>query len=248
MSQLKGRVALVTGGSRGIGRAISVRLAEQGAHVYVNYSSGKEAAEETVRMCEAAGGTAEIIGFTVADSAGVDQAFDAIRAKSQKLDILVNNAGIAHDGLFMRMKDEEWHKVIDVNLTGCFYCARAATKMMMKARYGRIINISSIVGEMGNAGQVPYVSSKAGLIGMTKAIAREMASRNITVNAITPGFIETEMTEQLDEKVRTHHMSGIPLARFGSADDVAAAVAFLAGDGASYITGQVLGVNGGMYM
>lgn len=248
MSKLQGKVALVTGASRGIGRAIAVRLAQDGAFVYVNYTSGAAAAEETVKLCVAAGGKAEALGFNVAESAAVDAAFDAIKGKSERLDILVNNAGIAHDGLFIRMKDEDWQRVIDINLSGAFYCARAATKIMMKARVGRIINISSIVGEMGNAGQVPYVSAKAGLIGMTKAIAREVASRNITVNAITPGFVETDMTQQLDEKVRTEHMSQIPLGRFGQAADIAGAVAFLAGDEAAYITGQILGINGGMYM
>lgn len=243
-----GRVAVVTGGSRGIGRAVAVRLASEGARVFVNYSSRSDAAEETVGLCAAAGGVAESIGFDVSSSAAVDEAMSAIREKAGSLDILVNNAGMSKDGLFVRMKDEDWDQTLSVNLNGAFYCARAAARFMMKARYGRIINMSSIVGEMGNAGQVPYVSSKAGLIGLTKAIARELASRSVTVNAITPGFIETDMTGALDEKVKSHHMEAIPLGRFGKAEEVAALVSFLAGEESAYITGQVIGINGGMYM
>lgn len=248
MSAFSGRVALVTGGSRGIGRSVCVQLASQGARVFVNYTRGADAAEETVRLCKEAGGEAESIGFDVADSAAVDAAFEQIKKGAGKIDILVNNAGIAHDGLMIRMKDEEWLKVININLSGAFYCSRAAAKMMMKARYGRIINISSVVGEMGNPGQVPYVSSKAGLIGMTKSVAREFASRGITCNAITPGFIETDMTSQLDENLKNEHFKMIPLARYGQPEDIAAAVTFLAGEQAGYITGHTLSVNGGMYM
>jgi 3-oxoacyl-[acyl-carrier protein] reductase len=248
MKKLEGRVALVTGGSRGIGRSIAVRLASEGARVFVNYTRGLEAAEETVRLCNAVGVQAEALGFDVADSAAVDQAIDQIKAKAGKLDILVNNAGIAHDGLLLRMKDEEWQRVIATNLSGAFYCARAASKLMIKGRYGRIIAISSVVGEMGNAGQVPYVSSKAGLIGMTKAMARELASRNITSNAVAPGFIETDMTNNLDDALKAEHFKTIPLARYGQPEDIAAAVSFLASEEAGYITGHVLSVNGGMYM
>lgn len=248
MKRLSGRVALVTGASRGIGRAVAVRLASEGAKVFVNYARGVDAAQETVRLCQAAGGEAELLGFDVADSAAVDQGIDQIKSKAGKLDILVNNAGIAHDGLLLRMKDEEWQQVIATNLSGAFYCARAASKLMIKGRYGRIVNISSVVGEMGNAGQVPYVSSKSGLIGMTKAIARELASRGITSNAVAPGFIETDMTNNLDEALKAEHFKTIPLARYGQADDIAAAVAFLSSDEAGYITGHTLSVNGGMYM
>ena len=245
MGKLTGQIALVTGGSRGIGRAICQGLAQEGAFVYVNYSSGAEAAQETVRLCN---GNAEAIGFNVADSAAVDNAISEIHKKSGKLDILVNNAGITADGLFIRYKNEDWDRVMAINLNGSFYCARAASKIMMKQRYGRIINISSIVGEMGNPGQSAYVASKAGLIGLTKSLAKELASRNITVNSITPGFIETEMTHGLDEKVKAKHFEFIPLARYGKPEDIAEAVAFLASNGAAYITGQTLGVNGGMYM
>lgn len=248
MKRLQGRVALVTGGSRGIGRAVCVRLAQEGARVFVNYARGADAAQETVKLCQEAGAEAEALGFDVADSAAVDQAMDQIKSKAGKLDILVNNAGIAHDGLLLRMKDEEWQQVIGTNLSGAFYCARAASKLMIKGRYGRIVNVSSVVGEMGNAGQVPYVSSKAGLIGMTKAIARELASRGITTNAVAPGFIETDMTNNLDEALKAEHFKTIPLSRYGQADDIAAAVAFLASDEAGYITGHTLSVNGGMYM
>jgi 3-oxoacyl-[acyl-carrier protein] reductase len=214
----------------------------------VNYARGQEAAEETVRQCQALGATSELLGFDVASSAAVDAAFDQIKAKSSRLDILVNNAGIAHDGLLLRMKDDEWRQVIETNLTGAFYCARAAAKLMIKGRYGRIIAISSVVGEMGNAGQVPYVSSKSGMIGMTKAMARELASRGITSNAVAPGFIETDMTSGLDDALKAEHFRSIPLARYGQAEDIASAVAFLASEEAGYITGHVLSVNGGMYM
>lgn len=242
------KVAVVTGGSRGIGRAICVELAGQGYHVIVNYSSRADAAEETVALCEQAGGTASIAGFNVADSEAVAKAFEEIKAERGRVDVLVNNAGITKDGLMIRTKDEAWQSVIDVNLSGPFYCCRAVAKIMSKARTGRIINISSVVGEMGNAGQVNYVSSKAGLIGMTKTLARELAARSITVNAVTPGFVSTDMTAGLDEKVKEEHMKVIPLKRYGEAEDIASAVGFLASDKAGYITGQVLGINGGMYM
>ena len=248
MSAFSGRVALVTGGSRGIGRSVCVQLASQGARVFVNYTRGADAAEETVRLCKEAGGEAESIGFDVADSAAVDAAFEQIKKGAGKIDILVNNAGIAHDGLMIRMKDEEWLKVININLSGAFYCSRAAAKMMMKARYGRIINISSVVGEMGNPGQVPYVSSKAGLIGMTKSVAREFASRGITCNAITPGFIETDMTAALPEEQQKALLVQIPLGHLGKPADIAHAVAYLASPQAAYVTGQELHVNGGMFM
>jgi 3-oxoacyl-[acyl-carrier protein] reductase len=242
------KVALVTGGSRGIGKAICLSLAQSGANVYVNYSSNAAAAEETVAACKAFGVEAWALQFDVASSASVDAAFDQIKSQSQKLDILVNNAGIAHDGVTIRVKDDDWNRVLATNLSGAFYCARSAAKMMMKARTGRIINISSVVGEMGNPGQAAYVSSKAGLIGLTKSLSKELASREITVNAITPGFIETDMTVDLDPRLKEEHFKAIPLSRYGKAEDVAAAVTFLASDLSGYITGQVLGINGGMYM
>lgn len=244
----QGQIAVVTGASRGIGRATALELASHGAHVVINFSSNAASAEEVSALCEKAGGSASVFGFNVSDSKAVDEAFDAIKEKHGKLDILVNNAGISRDGLFIRMKDEDWAKTLETNLYGAFYCARAAAKIMMKGRYGRIVNISSVVAEMGNAGQVPYVSSKAGLIGLTKSMARELASRNITVNAITPGFIETDMTAALDEKLKEEHLKSIPLSRYGKAEEVAALVRFLSSADAGYITGQVVGINGGMYM
>ena len=245
---LAGKVALVTGGSRGIGRSICVALAAEGAHVYVNYSSRSDAAEETAELCKKAGAAAEVLGFNVAESAKVDEAFEQIRAKSGKLDILVNNAGIAKDALLMRLKDEVWNEVLTVNLTGSLNCARAAAKVMMKARYGRIINISSVVGEMGNAGQAAYSASKAGLIGLTKTMAKELASRSITVNAVAPGFIVTDMTSGLSDELKTEHLKAIPLGRYGNPEEIASLVTFLASDHSAYITGQVIGVNGGMYV
>jgi 3-oxoacyl-[acyl-carrier protein] reductase len=244
----KRKIALVTGASRGIGRAIAINLAKNGAYVIVNYSSSPEAAQETLNEIREVGGDGEVLKFSVQDSQAVETAFDGIKSRLGQLDILINNAGISRDGLVLRMKDEEWLSTLNVNLNGAFYCARAAARLMLKAKWGRIVNISSVVGEMGNAGQVPYVSSKAGLIGLTKALAKELASRNVTVNAVAPGFIETDMTNALDEKVRGEHMKAIPLGRYGHSDEVAELVSFLASDSAAYITGQVIGINGGMYM
>jgi 3-oxoacyl-[acyl-carrier protein] reductase len=248
MTETKRKIALVTGASRGIGRSIAVNLAKHGAHVIVNFSSSPDAAKETLAAIREVGGDGELMQFPVQDSAAVDKAFEEIKAKHGQLDILVNNAGISRDGLLLRMKDEDWNQTLSVNLQGAFFCGRAAAKLMLKSKWGRIINISSVVGEMGNAGQVPYVSSKAGLIGMTKAMAKELASRNVTVNAVAPGFIETDMTAALDEKLRLEHMKAIPLGRYGQADEVAELVSFLASDAAAYITGQTVGINGGMYM
>jgi len=248
MTESKRKVALVTGASRGIGRAIAIELGRQGAYVIVNYSSSPEAAQETLNAVREAGSDGEVLKFAVQESQQVEDAFDGIKARHGQLDILVNNAGISRDGLVLRMKDEEWLATLAVNLNGSFFCARAAARLMLKAKKGRIINISSVVGEMGNAGQVPYVSSKSGVIGMTKALARELASRNVTVNTVTPGFIETDMTSALDAKLKEEHLKSIPLSRYGQAEEVAQLVAFLASDNAAYITGQVIGINGGMYM
>lgn len=248
MTESKRKVALVTGASRGIGRAIAIELGRQGVYVIVNYSSSPEAAQETLNAVREAGSDGEVLKFAVQESQQVEDAFDGIKARHGQLDILVNNAGISRDGLVLRMKDEEWLATLAVNLNGSFFCARAAARLMLKAKKGRIINISSVVGEMGNAGQVPYVSSKSGVIGMTKALARELASRNVTVNAVTPGFIETDMTSALDAKLKEEHLKSIPLSRYGQAEEVAQLVAFLASDNAAYITGQVIGINGGMYM
>jgi 3-oxoacyl-[acyl-carrier protein] reductase len=248
MTESKRKIALVTGASRGIGRAIAIELARQGSYVIVNYSSSPEAAQETLNAIREVGSDGEVLKFSVQDSQQVEDAFDGIKARHGQLDILVNNAGISRDGLVLRMKDEEWLATLAVNLNGSFYCSRAAARLMLKAKKGRIINISSVVGEMGNAGQVPYVSSKSGVIGMTKALARELASRNVTVNAVTPGFIETDMTSALGDKLKEEHLKSIPLSRYGEAEEVAHLVSFLASDHAAYITGQVIGINGGMYM
>ncbi len=248
MKNLEGKVALVTGGSRGIGKEICKELAKQGAFIWVNYSSNESAANDTVSECESLGASAKAIGFNVANSDEVDGGIARIKEESGKVDILVNNAGIVLNGLSVRLSDDDWNKVIQVNLSGSFYCARATGKLMMKARAGKIINISSVVGEMGNPGQAAYVSSKAGVIGLTKSLAKEFAPRGITVNCVTPGFITTEMTDSLDDKTKNAYLSGIPLGAFGTGADIAKSVAFLASDSASYITGQILGVNGGLYM
>ncbi len=242
------KVALVTGGSRGIGREICKKLAASGHYVFVNYNRGSDAALETVKEIESAGGKAEAIGFDVASSEAVNSAFETIKQKAGRLDVLVNNAGISKDGLLLRFKDEDWMQTISTNLNGAFYCARAAAKFIMKAPAGRIVNVSSITAEMGNAGQVAYVSSKAGLIGLTKTLAKELASRGVTVNCITPGFIETEMTGKLNDEQKSNYLGGIPLSRFGAAAEVADLVDFLSSEKAGYITGQIIGINGGLYM
>lgn len=248
MKQLENQIALVTGGSRGIGKAICLELAKRGAKVYVNFSSRSDAAEQTVSEIKEAGGDAAILGFNVADSEAVENAINEIKSNDGKIDILVNNAGVTYNGVFIRMKDEDWKKVMDINLGGAYNCCKATAKLMMKARVGRIINISSVVAEMGNPGQAPYVASKAGLIGLTKSLAKELAVRNITVNAITPGFIQTDMTDDLSDALKAEHLKVIPLGQYGNPEDIANAVAFLASGESKYITGQVLGINGGMYM
>jgi 3-oxoacyl-[acyl-carrier protein] reductase len=247
---LASRVALVTGGSRGIGRSIALALARRGAKVIVNYTSRPEAAAAVVAEIAEAGGQAAAAGFDVSDSAAVTEAIKAIGKEHGGLDILVNNAGVAINGLLMRFTDDQWQKTMAINLGGAFHCTRAAASLLLRAKeHGRIINITSVVGEIGNAGQGAYAASKAGMIGFTRATARELASRRVTVNAIAPGFIETEMTaEHLPEEQRQKLLADIPLGRIGSADDVANTAAFLAGPEASYITGQVLRVNGGMLM
>ena len=242
------RIALITGGARGIGRAIALALARPGLTIYLNDVALGEDAVRTQQEVEAKGATARLIEFDVAEAAMVNQGLDRIIKESGRLDILVNNAGITRDNLIVRMKETEWDAVLGVNLKGAFNCLRAASKPMIKQRGGRIINISSVVGVMGNAGQANYVASKAGLIGLTKTVARELASRNITVNAVAPGFIQTEMTENLPEATRQLMLAQIPLGRFGTAEEVAQAVAFLASEAAAYITGQVIHVNGGMLM
>jgi 3-oxoacyl-[acyl-carrier protein] reductase len=242
------RIALVTGGARGIGRAIALALAQPGLTIYLNDVVLGEEADRTQQEVEAKGAAARLVEFDVADAAAVNQGLDQIIKESGRLDLLVNNAGITRDNLIVRMKETEWDAVLGVNLKGAFNCIRAASRPMVKQRTGRIINISSVVGVMGNAGQANYVASKAGLIGLTKTVARELASRNITVNAVAPGFIQTEMTEALPEAVRNLMLAQIPLGRFGTSEEVAQAVVFLASDAAAYITGQVIHVNGGMLM
>jgi len=245
---LGNKIAVVTGAARGIGRAIAFALAAEGAVVIVNYNGSAAKAAEVVKEITQAGGKAESFACNVADGAAVEGLFTEVLKKYGRIDILVNNAGITKDGLLMRMTEDDFTQVIDINLKGTFHCTKAAVKVMLKQRAGRIINISSVSGVIGNAGQVNYSASKAGVIGLTKSVAREVASRGITVNAVAPGFIETEMTEVLPENVKTAVTAQIPLKHFGKPEDIAAAVAFLASDRGGYITGQVICVDGGMAM
>ena len=245
---LSGKIALVTGASRGIGRQIALTLAGYGATIIVNYNGSDAKAKEVLKEIEEAGGTAEAIQCSVADFAASQDMIQGIVKKYGRLDILVNNAGITRDNLIMKMSEEDFDAVLDTNLKGAFNCIKHVSRQMLKQRSGRIINISSVSGVMGNAGQANYCASKAGVIGLTKSVARELGSRGITCNAVAPGFIKTEMTEVLPEDVKTAMGEQIPLKRFGETSDVAEAVAFLASDHASYITGQVLSVDGGMAM
>ena len=243
----KGKVAVITGASRGIGRSIALALAAQGATI-VAMDMDQAATDAVVAELAAAGTQALAVVGNVTVTADVERMIDAAVEAYGRVDILINNAGITRDGLLMRMKDEEWDAVLSVNLKGAFLCTRAAFKVMSKQRYGRIINIASVVGQMGNVGQANYCASKAGLIGLTKSNAREMAKRSITVNAVAPGFIATAMTDALSDKVKAELTAQIPLERLGSAEDIANAVTFLASEASGYITGHVLSVNGGMYM
>ena len=245
---LDGKIAVVTGGSRGIGRTISLKLAERGAFVYVNYVSRPDAAEETIAQIAEIGGKGAVIQFDVADFSATQAVFKKIKSDSGTVDILVNNAGITRDNLVPLMKEAEWNDVLDTNLKGTFNCCKAVIRGMMKKRQGRIVNISSVVGFSGNGGQVNYSAAKAGMIGLTKSMAREFASRNITVNCVAPGYIVTEMTEALGEDVQQKMLGEIPMGTLGSAADVAGAVLYLVSDEAGYVTGQTIHVNGGMYM
>lgn len=245
---LNGKVAVVTGASRGIGRAVAIRLAKEGAIVIINYNGSKERAEAVKFEIETAGGRAEIWQCNVSDYSACEEMFKEITAKFGSVDILVNNAGITKDGLLMKMSEEDYDAVLDTNLKGTFNCIRFVARQMIKQRGGRIINMSSVSGVLGNAGQANYSASKAGVIGLTKSAARELASRGITVNAIAPGFINTEMTEVLSDKVKEGAVAQIPMGKFGEAEDIANTVAFLASENAGYITGQVINVDGGMAM
>lgn len=248
MMDFSGKTAIVTGASRGIGSAVAVKLAQAGAKVVLVYTSESDALKETIGKIEEAGAEYICRKCDVSDAAAVKKMVDSLVKEVGSIEILVNNAGITKDGLLMRMKEEDFDRVIDVNLKGVFNMTKCVTKYMMKKRYGKVINMASVVGITGNAGQANYSASKAGVIGFTKSVARELASRNINVNAIAPGFIETDMTAVLPEDIKTGMLSGIPKAKFGKPEDVADAVMFLAGDMSDYITGQVLNVDGGMVM
>jgi len=248
MYGLNDRVAVVTGGYRGIGRALCVALGRAGAHVVAADVGDEAVGKETLAAVEAAGGKAELVRCDVTQSESVDAVFQDVHKRLGRLDILINNAGISRDQLLLRVSDEDIQKTYAVNVTGAIYCARAAIRPMMRAKHGRIINLASVVAELGNPGQAVYSSSKAALIGLTKTLAREYASRGVTVNAVAPGYIDTDMTRNLPEEAKKYMLGQVPLGRVGTPEDVAAAVQFLSSDEAGYITGQVLRVNGGMYV
>ena len=243
-----GQVALVTGASRGIGRAIAVALGQVGAYVVINYRGNQEAAESALKELHNTGAQGELCRFDVAVETEVDAAVKKIVDGQGKLDILVNNAGVTSDTLLIRTKAQDWDQVIGTNLRGTVLCTKAVCRAMIRQRYGRIVNLSSVVGQTGNAGQSIYAATKAGIVGFTKSVARELASRGITVNAVAPGFIETEMTANLSPQLQEEFLRSIPLGRFGTSEEVAQLVVFLTGPGAAYITGQVMNVNGGLYM
>ena len=244
---LNGKVALITGGSRGIGKSVSIELAKAGAIVIINYANSESSAKEVLNIVEESGGTGEILQFNVSDTIVVEEKIKYILEKYEKIDILVNNAGITRDSLFMRMKEQQWDEVFEVNTKGVFNCPKNVVRSMVKNQYGKIINITSVVGEMGNPGQANYSSTKSAIMGFTKSLAKELGSKNINVNAISPGFIETDITDVLPDSVKEKYKEIIPLSRFGIPEDVAKAVLFLASDDSSYITGEILKINGGLY-
>jgi 3-oxoacyl-[acyl-carrier protein] reductase len=243
-----GRVAIVTGGGRGIGRAIAYRLAAEGANLAISYRSNDAAAEETAKAVRMAGVKYELFKADVASPEDVEALFKGVSDAFGRVDILINNAGITRDNLMMRMKEDEFDEVLRTNLKGTYLCTRAALRPMVRARWGRIVNVSSVVGLVGNAGQANYAASKAGIVGFTKSVAREVAQRGITVNAVAPGYVETELTGSLPEDVQDQIRGQVPMGRFGEAEEVAEVVAFLAGEGAAYVTGQTIAVDGGMTM
>lgn len=245
---MEGKIAFVTGGSRGIGKAIALHLAELKVNVLINYFSNTDAANETIHLIKERGGVAQAYSFDISSFDAVQQVFKGALEQFGRIDYLINNAGITRDSLIVTLKEDDWDRVLDVNLKGVYNCTKTVARTMIKQRYGRVVNITSVVGVMGNAGQANYAASKAGIIGFTKAVAKELAPRGITVNAIAPGFIETEMTDNLPATVKENLLSQIPLTRFGKPQEIAQVVEFLLSDAANYITGQVIHVNGGLYM
>lgn len=246
-TEFSGKTALITGASRGIGKQTAIELARHGCHVIVNYVSNSDAAKKTLDLIEKDGNSGEIMCFDVSDCEAVNRALESV-VKKNGIQILVNNAGITKDGLFLRMSEQDWDDVQNTNLKGIFNCTKAVVRNMLNDRYGRIINITSVVGEMGNPGQINYSSAKAGIIGFTKSAAKEFASRGVTVNAVSPGFVETDITVAIPEEMKRSYLLSIPLGRYGKAEDIAGAVVFLASERASYITGEIIKVNGGLYI